>query len=155
VIHQELRHSDFLAFLLDPRQSHGLGDGFLRRLLQKALRAARAGHSAVSPIDLDVWNLADAQVQREWRNLDIFVRDEAHQLAVIIENKVDSAEHSGQLERYHDVVMQEHPRLAHCRPVPHARRRRALVGQLRGRELRDGVQPGRRTRGEPWAVAGG
>ena len=29
VVRQELRHSDFLGFLLDPRQSHGLGDVYL------------------------------------------------------------------------------------------------------------------------------
>src|SRR5215212_6607283 len=41
VVRQELRHSDFLAFLLDPRQNHRLGDAFVRRLLQKILIAAR------------------------------------------------------------------------------------------------------------------
>lgn len=35
VLRQELRHSDFLAFLLDPRQNHRLGDAFVQRLLQK------------------------------------------------------------------------------------------------------------------------
>jgi LysR family transcriptional regulator, glycine cleavage system transcriptional activator len=34
---QEIRHSNFLAFLLRPQESHGLGDAFLKRLLQKAL----------------------------------------------------------------------------------------------------------------------
>ena len=29
---QELRHSDFLTFLLDPQQNRGLGDAFLKRL---------------------------------------------------------------------------------------------------------------------------
>ncbi len=32
---QELRHSDFLAFLLDPHQTHGLGDALLRALLRE------------------------------------------------------------------------------------------------------------------------
>jgi hypothetical protein len=34
---QEIRHSNFLAFLLSPLESHGMGDAFLKRLLQKAL----------------------------------------------------------------------------------------------------------------------
>jgi hypothetical protein len=29
----ELRHSDFLSFLLNPHQSHGLGDTLVKRLL--------------------------------------------------------------------------------------------------------------------------
>ena len=32
-VRQEVRHSDFLAFLLNPQQNHGLGDTFLKRLL--------------------------------------------------------------------------------------------------------------------------
>jgi hypothetical protein len=34
---QEIRHSHFLAFLLRPQEAHGLGDAFLKRLIQKAL----------------------------------------------------------------------------------------------------------------------
>src|ERR1017187_3900529 len=34
---QELRHSDFLRFLLDPRERHGLRDYFLKTLFKKVL----------------------------------------------------------------------------------------------------------------------
>jgi len=36
--HNEIRHSNFLAWLLDPKNGHNLGDKFLRwlRLLQKS-----------------------------------------------------------------------------------------------------------------------
>lgn len=37
---QEIRHSRFLAYLLDPHEAHGLGDRFLRGLLM----AAAEGH---------------------------------------------------------------------------------------------------------------
>ena len=40
VVRQELRHSDFLAFLLDPSANHGLGDAFLKQLLKHALVGA-------------------------------------------------------------------------------------------------------------------
>ncbi len=40
VVRQELRHSDFLAYLMDPRDNHGLGDTFVKRLLQRVLMAA-------------------------------------------------------------------------------------------------------------------
>jgi hypothetical protein len=56
VVRQELRHSDFLAFLLDPHQKHGLRDAFARRLLQKALVSSEAS-LPISPIDLDLWIL--------------------------------------------------------------------------------------------------
>ena len=35
--------------------------------------------------------------------------DHDHEMAVIIENKIDTGEHSGQLRRYHEAVVQEHP----------------------------------------------
>lgn len=108
-VRQELRHSDFLAFLLDPRQPHGLGDALLKSLLQKVLLANRDADLPVSLIDLDVWSLEDAAVSREWQSIDVLLIDEANQLVVIIENKIDSSEHSDQLARYYSVVEEHYP----------------------------------------------
>jgi hypothetical protein len=108
-VRQELRHSDFLAYLLDPSQNHGLGDEFARRFLQKALAPANGQSLPASPIDLDIWNLNELAVLREWQNIDILLLDETHRLAVIIENKIDSSEHSNQLERYIHLVQQHNP----------------------------------------------
>jgi hypothetical protein len=36
-VRHELRHSELLAFLLDPKANHGLRDAFLRRFLQRAV----------------------------------------------------------------------------------------------------------------------
>jgi hypothetical protein len=109
VTRQELRHSDFLAFLLDPRQAHGLGDAFLKRFLQSVLVAARDVTTPVGAVDLDVWSLDRATVAREWRNIDLLLTDEPHRLAVIIENKIGSAEHSDQLGRYLRIVREAFP----------------------------------------------
>lgn len=104
----ELRHSDFLAFLLDPNQNHGLGDDFARRFLQKAVSSTAGPPPPVTPIDLDVWDLNDLAVLREWQNIDVLLLDESHRLAVIIENKIGSTEHSNQLERYYETVSRHH-----------------------------------------------
>ena len=106
----ELRHSDFLAFLLKPNESHGLGDVFVKRLLQKALAAAQ-NSTSITPIDLDLYDLDGLVVLREWQNIDILLLDEANRLAVIIENKIDSAEHSDQLRRYRRIVKGHYPQL--------------------------------------------
>jgi hypothetical protein len=108
-VRQELRHSDFLAFLLDPSQNHGLGDAFVTRLLQAVLLAARGAHFPVAPLDLDVWSLDEITVQREWQHIDILLVHAEHRLAVVIENKVGSEEHSDQLARYHDIVRRSYP----------------------------------------------
>src|SRR5438045_1805150 len=63
VVRQELRHSDFLAFPLDPQQSHGLGALFATRLLQRALRSTTA---SLRPIDLELWSLERLEIRREW-----------------------------------------------------------------------------------------
>jgi hypothetical protein len=107
-VRQEVRHSDFLAFLLNPRERHGLGAAFAQQVLLAAIRASEI-ETGVTPIDLALWELDDLQVLREWQNIDILLLDESHCFAVIIENKVDSGEHSEQLPRYWRIVQQRYP----------------------------------------------
>ena len=107
-VRQEVRHSDFLAFLLNPRERHGLGAAFAQLLLLTAVRA-NENETGVTAVDLALWELNDLQVLREWQNIDILLLNEAHRFAVIIENKVDSGEHSGQLPRYWRIVRQRYP----------------------------------------------
>ncbi len=95
-VRHELRHSDFLAFLLDPSRNHGLGAAFLHCFLEAAL-------------DLDGVDFGHAYVLREWHHIDILVVDEASSFAVIVENKIDTGEHSDQLNRYRDIVRSHFP----------------------------------------------
>lgn len=109
LVRQEIRHSTFLAFLLNPRESHRLGDAFAKRLLQGALTSRPDKTAPVSPIDLSLWDLGQMEVQREWQHIDIFLLDERNRLAVIIENKIGTSEHSDQLQRYYETVSQNYP----------------------------------------------
>ena len=103
VIRQELRHSDLLACLLDPRQSHGLGAVFLREFLRVVQQTAEDG-TALASLDLRALNLDRCHVEREWHHIDILVVDDVNRLAIIIENKIDTKESQGQLQRYLDDV---------------------------------------------------
>lgn len=108
-VNQELRHSDFLAFLMDPVQPHGLGEDFIKGLLQKSLIGVPPESISITPIDLDIWSLDNLQVRREWRNIDILLINDNDQtdnqkFVVVIENKVTGGEHSGQLARYRKMV---------------------------------------------------
>lgn len=107
-VRHELRHSDFLGFLLDPRQNHGLSDEFVRLLLQKALTSANR-ILPISLIDLDVWNLTEVEISREWQNIDLLLVDNIHRLVIVIENKIGSSEHSNQLQRYRQIVEHHYP----------------------------------------------
>jgi hypothetical protein len=104
-VRSELRHSDFLRFLLDPAENHGLGEYFLKSFLKRCL----AGDStqSVNAIDIDVADLTDAVVERERWSIDVLIRAERAQLVIAIENKVDSDEHSNQLHRYRAIVERE------------------------------------------------
>ena len=95
-VRHELRHSDFLAFLLDPSRTHGLGAAFLHRFLKAAL-------------DFDGIDFGRAYVLREWHHIDILIVDEASRFAVIIENKIGTGEHSDQLNRYREVSQSHFP----------------------------------------------
>ncbi|MDP9358857.1 MAG: PD-(D/E)XK nuclease family protein [Chloroflexota bacterium] len=103
VVRQEVRHSDFLAFLLDPSQSHGVGDAFVKRLLQRLLADADL-KEPVSPLDISLWSLGDLEVYREWQHVDLLLVSEKNQFVVLIENKIGSGEHSNQLARYLQAV---------------------------------------------------
>lgn len=104
-VRQELRHSDFLAFLLNPAENHGLGDIFLKKFLMRVL--TDADNPPFSAIEIDVANLQNAEIQREWRNIDILILDPINRLVCAIENKVDTTEHSDQLRRYREIVSRE------------------------------------------------
>ena len=64
-VRQELRHSDFLAFLLGPNQNHQLGDLFLKRFLKQAL--VGVSNPSINAVEIDAADLGNAEVFREWR----------------------------------------------------------------------------------------
>lgn len=106
-VRNELRHSDFLAFLLNPSEKHGLGDLFLKRFLMRVLSVA--DDPPISPVTIDVTDLSGAVVERESQNIDILIHDASSGLVCVIENKVFSGEHSDQLNRYWKIIRQRFP----------------------------------------------
>lgn len=98
----EIRHSAILAWLLDPSETHGLGDHFLKAFISEALR----GHNTLEPTALDISqsDLRDAEIRCEWQNIDIFILSQANNWAFIVENKFDSSQYEGQLTGYMSTV---------------------------------------------------
>ena len=103
---QELRHSNALAWLLDPGESHGFGDLFLRPWLMDVIR--RIAPRPVSPVAIDA-GVTDVEVRREHRNIDLLIVCQRPRLVVAVENKIDTTEHSDQLSRYAKIVADEFP----------------------------------------------
>jgi len=105
-VRHELRHSHLLYFLLNPRETHGLEDKFIKSLLQKVLPLDNFASTFNS---LSAWTvhkeyfLTDDEKNEQGR-VDILLLHKGQGLAVIIENKIDSDEHSNQLDLYYRVL---------------------------------------------------
>lgn len=104
----EIRHSFFLKWLLDPKENHGLGDLFIRALLVHLVSSEpdRYGDRA---FDLLMMDCSDFSVQRETKNIDLFLLSETKGVAITIENKIGSHEHAStgfdsQLDKYRTYV---------------------------------------------------
>ena len=110
VTNYEIRHSNFLAWLVDPHENHGLGDIILKKILQDIVTDNRAENISI----LSIANLdsSKVEVRREWKNIDILIRTET--FVVCVENKVWASESKHQLAKYEKLIKAEFPNLDYC-----------------------------------------
>jgi hypothetical protein len=101
----EIRHSAILGWLLDPQETHALGDHFLKSFLAEAFRGRMTLGRSTS-LAIIKSDLRDALVRIEWKNIDIFITCPKNGWTFVIENKFDSKQHSAQLERYKSTIQQ-------------------------------------------------
>ncbi len=103
----EETHSKLLAWLLDPGESHDMGDLFLTMLLSDTGAATekqfRTTDWSCSIVEREWYNVVDEEVGF----LDILVRNDKARFVCAIENKVFSSEHSNQLSRYRKAIENE------------------------------------------------
>lgn len=95
----EIRHSAILAWLLDPKETHGLDDRFLKLFLGAAFLGDGSARKPTA-LDISKSELRDAEVKREWKNIDILIYSAENSWAFIIENKFHASQTKGQLSRY-------------------------------------------------------
>jgi len=94
----EIKHSNFLAFLMDPSQKHQLSDRFLKAMLNEIHEGLQSHSESLAGIcNLD---LTGTEVYREYQDIDILLLNPRERIAIIIENKTGTGEHDGQLQRY-------------------------------------------------------
>ena len=105
ISNNEIRHSNFLSWLLDPNQSHKLGDVFLKRFLREIFSSNK--FSEIDQVDVEGMDLSKVDIRREWENIDILI--ELEDVVVCIENKVLAKEHSNQLTKYKDIIQRNFP----------------------------------------------
>jgi hypothetical protein len=114
--HNEIRHSNVLAWLLDPNGSHGMRELFLRHWLMRVFYESEQADAAyLDPVDIDSTPFKSVEVRREWKRIDLLVKivtQDDHQWIICIENKVRSRQSANQLERYRGRVESEFPKPA-------------------------------------------
>lgn len=113
----EIRHSNVLAWLLDPSESHGLGESFLKRFCI-LLKAKYPDEPALPDvIEVEAASLSEVEVKREWadrktRNrLDLLVMltlDNDEKWVLAVEVKVGSSQGQDQLVTYWNKIQTEH-----------------------------------------------
>lgn len=96
----EIRHSNFLAWLLNPKQGHNIGDRFLKWFLKDVFSDSKI--TWIDEFKVDSLRFDDINIYREYYNIDLLLVTE--KFVIVIENKVLSGEHSDQLKKYRETV---------------------------------------------------
>lgn len=118
IAHKELQHSNLLAWLFDPKETHRLGDFFVKefiKLYYKENEYQDLGNTETKLSVFDFVNLdfSDLEIKREHKNIDILILSESNGFCIMIENKVYAKEAKGQLTKYRNYVESEFPNFKH------------------------------------------
>lgn len=101
ITNTEIRHSNVLGWLLDPKENHNLKGLFLKEFI------IDINESGKYNLDLDVIDFDSFEILREWNNIDILVASKKSKILLVIENKIWSEESSHQLSKYHRIAESE------------------------------------------------
>ena len=108
-VRAELRHSNFLAYLLSPSRPHGLGARPLIALIRSILMRMSVEDQPIMALELLTSDLDDAIVYRERDNIDILIELPSMKFVIAIENKIGSKAGDGQLKRYSEYLHASYP----------------------------------------------
>ncbi|MBO1626157.1 PDDEXK-like family protein [Bacillus arachidis] len=107
----EIRHSNMISWLMDPKGNHHLSSFFVNKLLSKTFVKPENEDliSKYNFIKLHKQSLQDLEVFREVqtnnnKRIDILAISESQKVAILIENKYKSSESDGQLQNYLNFV---------------------------------------------------
>ena len=98
----EIRHSNFLGWLLDPEESHNLENEFLKGFVQEGINKNK-----YTEITVDIDLIDSVKIEREYKDIDLLI--ESQNVVFCIENKIFSNEHSDQLKKYKKIIQKEFP----------------------------------------------
>ena len=108
----ELKHSNFLSWLLNPDESHKIGDVFLKRFIREVFASDK--FEDLEQTEANDINFSNVEVKREWNRIDILIvlekkENPKEKIIICVENKIKSKEHDNQLTVYKNTVEKEFP----------------------------------------------
>ena len=113
ITNAEIRHSNVIAWLLNPTENHGLTNYFLKQLFKYLASANRKYFEdlPVSVFDFELFSYGNVEIRREWNNIDILtiIDEGSRKIVVAFENKIKTSEHSNQLTRYKEIIENKFP----------------------------------------------
>lgn len=112
----EIRHSNVLAWLLDPNENHQLGSLFIKKIITRLVTKTENEDKAAT-VDFASYlyaSFTDAEVYREVKTknnrfIDLLVVVPSQKLVFLIENKFHATESKGQLRDYLDYAQECYP----------------------------------------------
>lgn len=115
ITNNEIRHSNVLSWFFNPKESHGLGDLFLRRWLMEILSGSVDGIKGFpNIITIDSMQFNIVKVRREYKIRDRFIdliieikTEDEKKWLIVIENKIDSIQYVDQLSDYKSIINSE------------------------------------------------
>jgi len=124
---REGNYRDFLAWILNPREGHGLGDFFIRRLLQgvassdtyqERLHELADTGKRPTQVELEQMSFASMHVIAELQvaptkdsksRIDLFLVDPQNELLIVIERKDGAKISQNQLDNYEKWARKKYP----------------------------------------------
>ena len=107
----EIRHSNVLAWLLRPADTHGIGPRFLKWFVNHVNRRFASGGMDEVVLPATSFEAANVDVWRERDYVDITIRFKREKCLIAVENKPGSAHphHLDQVMRYEKEQVEKHP----------------------------------------------
>jgi hypothetical protein len=87
-----------------------MGQAFIRRFLSTILLENESAEIKLTPASVELMNLADVEVAREWKNIDLLTLSKHNKWVLLIENKIKSNATKRQLDKYIQIVKKEYPK---------------------------------------------
>lgn len=111
IVNKELRHSNFLAWILNPYETHNIKNYFIKMFIRKSFSINRElfQNLGINIDDIFLWDFNEVEVFREFNNIDILLVDKENEFLVVIENKIDSKESKNQLNKYKEIMESKYP----------------------------------------------